>query len=222
MRWPFDKRADFGLTAIVLGVGVTVLIGLPALLALQHFRWWWPTNWMAVPLAVCVVGVVMLFVPLRRSAVRRGHTPVESTAPGAVGQPDSIRQSAPPLPVPAPIASSAFPLTGSAGPKRAAGGVSRPGELAGLLGAIPEMAEPSFRERVYLSVPQDVMQQVDRSDRTRLDLMSLAKTFQTYEHLHPWQALLDQLQELLPNNPHVANLAARLRELGLAAENAAQ
>jgi hypothetical protein len=89
-----------------------------------------------------------------------------------------------------------------------------------LLGAIPDMAEPSFRQRVYGNVPQDVMQQVRRSDRTRLELVNLVETFQVFEHLHPWAALLEQLQRLLPDHPAVGALAVRLRQLGLAGEQA--
>ena len=131
-------------------------------------------------------------------------------------QPNSSRQLAvlPTSPA-APIA----PLKGSSFKSSARDNSSLVSDLADLLGAIPEMAELTFRERIYAGVPRDVMQQVRRSEKARLDLLSVAETFETYAHLNPWSALLRQLQRYLPGNPHVAKLEARLRELGLAGEN---
>ena len=75
MRWPFDQRVDLGHAWGVVGLGTALLIGVPGLLATQHsvgrFRWWWPTNWMTLPLAIFTAGVVLLMVPVRRSARRR-------------------------------------------------------------------------------------------------------------------------------------------------------
>ena len=53
-----------------MAVGIAGVIGTD--LATLHanetnFRWWWPTGWMAAPAAIFVVGLLLLFVPLRRS-----------------------------------------------------------------------------------------------------------------------------------------------------------
>jgi hypothetical protein len=63
----------------VIAVGTAVLVGIPAVLdplhaADAHFRWWWPTNWMAVPSVIFVAGCLLVAVPVRRSP-----------APGAAG-----------------------------------------------------------------------------------------------------------------------------------------
>jgi hypothetical protein len=38
------------------------------------FRWWWPTNWMIIPLLIAVIGLVLLVVPVRRSAASSSAT----------------------------------------------------------------------------------------------------------------------------------------------------
>jgi tetratricopeptide (TPR) repeat protein len=55
----------------VIAVGTAVLVGIPAVLATLHaadsqFRWWWPTNWMAVPSVIFVAGCLLVAVPIRR------------------------------------------------------------------------------------------------------------------------------------------------------------
>ena len=64
---------------------------LPGPLATLHaadsqFRWWWPTNWMAVPSVIFVAGCLLVAVPVRRSP-----------AQGAVGA-ASLTRPAVPLP----------------------------------------------------------------------------------------------------------------------------
>lgn len=203
MRWPFDKRLDAAHAWGIFGGGLAVLLALPALLAIEHtkgpFLVWWPTDWMAAPLGVCVAGLVLLFLPVRRSVAVPGPDPV---VPIPAREQAVAAQSAPGQPSPLPPAPAAD-------------------DLVDLLGAIPEMDEPAFRARVYAGVPRPVMQQVRHSEKSRLDLLSVTETFETYAHLHPWPALLRQLKNNLPENPHVARLEARLRELGLAEENAA-
>jgi hypothetical protein len=58
--------------------------GLVAILTVQatlhansaQFRWWWPTSWMIIPLAIFLVGLALLFVPVQRSPQPR-MTPAE-------------------------------------------------------------------------------------------------------------------------------------------------
>jgi hypothetical protein len=213
MQWPFDKRLDAAHAWGIAGVGFTALVALPGLLALEHtkgpFLVWWPTDWMAVPVGVFTAGVVLLFLPIRKSKAQLGQGPDTAiTTSGGAGTASqgNLRK---------PVASVPVTPTAIAQAPVALGSVSLAGELADLLAAIPEMAEPGFRERVYEGVPRVVMQQVRRSDKARLDMLSVAQTFETYAYLRPWQALLRQLQEILPGNPYVARLAARLDELGL-------
>jgi hypothetical protein len=217
VRWPFDKRVDPALAWGVLGVGATFLVGLPALLAIRHssgpFRAWWPTDWMMLPYMACAVGVVLILVPLRRSAGRGDRGARCITPADGANQVQGVSKSYPARQI-------SMPRAGSSRQGPIAGGVDQVDDLTDLLGAIPDMAEPSFRQRVYGNVPQDVMQQVRRSDKTRIELVNLVETFQIYEHLHPWAALLEQLQRLLPEHPAVADLAIRLRQLGLATEKA--
>ncbi len=65
-----NTRADPALGTIVATVGAGALFAIPAILVAidgsqPHYHWAWPTNWMAVPLAILVIGVVLLVVPLR-------------------------------------------------------------------------------------------------------------------------------------------------------------
>jgi hypothetical protein len=57
----------------VVAIGVAALIGfatywVTAYPAKGHhaFHWWWPTNWMALPLAIVFVGLLLL-TPARRT-----------------------------------------------------------------------------------------------------------------------------------------------------------
>jgi hypothetical protein len=90
VRWPYDKRAEATHAWGALGVGTASVIGILTVLATihasdRHFRWWWPTNWTALPLVIVAIGMVLLIVPVRRS-------PMESSArqpPSAVESYDS-------------------------------------------------------------------------------------------------------------------------------------
>jgi hypothetical protein len=60
-------------------------VAIPAILATvhgadAHFLWWWPTNWMAVPLAVFVTGIMLAVVPIMRA-----QEPATSAAEGTNG-----------------------------------------------------------------------------------------------------------------------------------------
>jgi len=72
VRYPFrrpDPIHGWGMVAL----GAAGVIGLTQELTALHassaghaFRWWWPTNWMAVPVAILVAGVIMLVLPAHR------------------------------------------------------------------------------------------------------------------------------------------------------------
>ena len=73
----------------MIAVGTAVLVGIPAVLATLHaadsqFRWWWPTNWMAVPLVIFIAGCLLVAVPVRRSPDPRpsgAASPARSAVP---------------------------------------------------------------------------------------------------------------------------------------------
>lgn len=71
MGWPYNARVDSAFAWGVLGSGIAIggaIVG--ALTGLhgndQGFHWWWPTNWMIFPVALVVIGLVMVVVPFRR------------------------------------------------------------------------------------------------------------------------------------------------------------
>jgi hypothetical protein len=79
----------------VIAVGTAVLVGIPAVLATLHaadsqFRWWWPTNWMAVPSVIFVAGCLLVAVPVRRSP-NQGAVSTAFLAPSAVSLPGDDR-----------------------------------------------------------------------------------------------------------------------------------
>jgi hypothetical protein len=62
-------RVSVGSALAVAGIGVALLVGvdlawLAAHSSAHHVTWWWPTNWMVLPLAVTVVPVLLLGVSL--------------------------------------------------------------------------------------------------------------------------------------------------------------
>lgn len=71
MRWPYNARVDTVHAWGTVGAGIAILVGIAGSLASAHgsephFRWWWPTNWMIVPVVVIIIGLVMVVAPLRR------------------------------------------------------------------------------------------------------------------------------------------------------------
>jgi hypothetical protein len=71
MKWPYDKRLEAAHAWGVVAVGTAGIVGLPTVLATSdapyhYFRWWWPTNWMLVPVIVFVIGLLLTGVPVRR------------------------------------------------------------------------------------------------------------------------------------------------------------
>jgi len=58
----------------ILGLGVAILVAIPSVYATiassrhSHRAWWWPTWWMLAPLALVVVGVVLVAVERGPSA----------------------------------------------------------------------------------------------------------------------------------------------------------
>lgn len=71
MRWPYNARVDTAHAWGAVGSGIAisgVVVGALAVLHASdpHFRWWWPTNWMIIPVVIVLVGLIMVVVPLRR------------------------------------------------------------------------------------------------------------------------------------------------------------
>lgn len=65
-------------------MGAAGIIGVLTVLATlhsndSHFRWWWPTNWLLLPLLIFVIGLVLLVVPVQRS--RAGTLALQATGP---------------------------------------------------------------------------------------------------------------------------------------------
>jgi hypothetical protein len=91
MRWPYDERVDSAFAWGVLGSGIGVggaIVG--ALTGLhgndRHFHWWWPTNWMALPAALVLIGLIMVVVPLRRHD-QPGESPEDAPGQPQIPQP---------------------------------------------------------------------------------------------------------------------------------------
>lgn len=78
MGWPYNKRVEPVHAWGALTIGAAGIVGIPTILVTlhgtgDHFRWWWPTNWMIVPIAIFLVGLALLAVPLRRSGTGEGE-----------------------------------------------------------------------------------------------------------------------------------------------------
>ncbi len=70
MRWPYDKRADPVHAWGAIAAGIAIAGALYAARALNPHTaksWWWPTNWMVIPVVVIGVGLILLALPVRRS-----------------------------------------------------------------------------------------------------------------------------------------------------------
>jgi hypothetical protein len=98
MRWPYDKRAEAAHAWGAIGVGAAGVIGIWTVLATLHanepnFRWWWPTNWTAVPLALVALGVMLLLIPIRRSTARNPGPEARGVSAGILhaGSPQAVR-----------------------------------------------------------------------------------------------------------------------------------
>ena len=111
VKWRYDARVDPVHAWGTVTLGAAGIIGLPTVLATlhatdSHFRWWWPTNWMIVPVAILAIGMVLLALPLRRSDSGRpaasppppGHLEAEDVPEEAPTSPaDQSATSLPPL-----------------------------------------------------------------------------------------------------------------------------
>jgi hypothetical protein len=53
----------------IAAIVVTALVTLHA--NDSHFRWWWPTNWMAIPVTMLLIGLIILIFPVRNSSTGR-------------------------------------------------------------------------------------------------------------------------------------------------------
>jgi len=78
------------------------------------------------------------------------------------------------------------------------------------------MADPIRRvRRAYAGLPRPVLNQLDRDPRAQIELVGLVDLCARLRHLNPWLGLLHRLDELLPEDPSVARLAAELADRGL-------
>lgn len=69
MRWPYDKRADPVHAWGAIAAGIAIASALYTARALDpHIAksWWWPTNWMVIPVVVVGVGLILFALPVRR------------------------------------------------------------------------------------------------------------------------------------------------------------
>ena len=70
MRWPYDKRVDPIHAWGAIAAGIAIAGAFYAARALNPHTaksWLWPTNWMIIPVIVTGVGLILLFLPVRRS-----------------------------------------------------------------------------------------------------------------------------------------------------------
>lgn len=89
VKWPYQRRIDSAQAWGMVAVGTAGLVGIPTILATlhatdTHFRWWWPTNWMAVPLVIFLIGVGLIVLPARRSALAAPADAELAAAPTSV------------------------------------------------------------------------------------------------------------------------------------------
>jgi hypothetical protein len=71
VKWPYQRRVDAAHAWGMAAVGTAGLVAIPTILATlhatdDHFRWWWPTNWMIVPAAIFLVGLALTVLPVMR------------------------------------------------------------------------------------------------------------------------------------------------------------
>src|SRR5712692_8649769 len=71
MRWPYNARVDavqaWGSVTGGIAIGGIIVGAVAATHGVDpHFHWWWPTNWLIIPVGIVVIGMVMVVVPLRR------------------------------------------------------------------------------------------------------------------------------------------------------------
>ena len=70
MRWPYDKRVDPIHAWGAIAAGIAIAGAIYAARALNPHTaksYLWPTNWMIIPVIVTGVGLILLFLPVRRS-----------------------------------------------------------------------------------------------------------------------------------------------------------
>src|SRR5258708_33488287 len=86
MKWPDAQRVSSGTALTVISLGAGVGIGLMGVFASfqgsrSGYRWWWPTEWMAIPSLLIALGLVLLMVPIRASTPTKEAAPKESSTP---------------------------------------------------------------------------------------------------------------------------------------------
>lgn len=74
LKWP-NKRVDSGQAWGVISAGLVIAAAIvgalaPSRISKPNYAWAWPTNYMAIPAAIVLVGLVLLVVPVRRVELR--------------------------------------------------------------------------------------------------------------------------------------------------------
>lgn len=88
-------------------------------------------------------------------------------------------------------------------------------ELVDRLLAVPRMSEPSFRERLYTLLPDEIITQLARDPAARIELFSLLGSFSHYPDLTPWESLATALSTLAPGQVQVDAVVSLLQRSGL-------
>lgn len=116
MKWTRAGRVDPAHAWGVVAVGSAGLVAIPTILATlhaadSHFRWWWPTAWMAIPAAFFVSGAVLVALSIRLGLTRRPAAAAGSSL-GLVRQ----AQVQPSAPAPEPRRTFPWPNPAAADP----------------------------------------------------------------------------------------------------------
>lgn len=98
VKWPHERRIDPAHAWGVVAVGTAGLVALPTILATlhaadAHFRWWWPSGWMAVPAAIFAAGAALVAL-----SARPGNAPQLATDAASGAASASSAKTSPPRP----------------------------------------------------------------------------------------------------------------------------
>ena len=174
----------------------------------------WVFSGVGAAVAVPIVGWALgLFRRVPRQQAPPDSPAIEGgTAPDT---PSAVTQTASIAPPGGTGPASTPTVTVSATPVSTPGtNQQAPARLVEYLVAVPDMADPAFRQLLYAHLPPQVAQQLRIGGPARIELLGLIDTFSHFPQLRPWQAFHDRLGELLPASPAVESLAGQLASLG--------